>query len=179
MSADEIIDVLNEDGEVIDTIPREQAEQNNHTTENVLVFVFDSKGDVWTQLRPKDKKHYPGVWDISACGGVLSSESNQQAAQRETLEEMGIKVDLQFIESFLNVFPGENGEKRTRLSHLYIGVSDEQPQTTEEVDEFKKWQPGNLRKDVEANPSSYVPSFIMELDKAIEGYKKLDKQSAR
>jgi len=33
MSSHEIIDVLNEDGEVIDTVLREQAEQDNHITE--------------------------------------------------------------------------------------------------------------------------------------------------
>jgi isopentenyl-diphosphate Delta-isomerase len=173
MSKHEIIDVLNEDGEVINTIPREQAEQDNHITENVLVFVFNSLGRVWVQLRPQSKNHYPGKWDISACGGVLSDETNEQAAQRETLEEMGIEVELHHVESFLNVFPGDNGEERRRLSHLYVGTSNEQPQTSDEVDEFKDWQPDELRADVEAHPDAYIPSFVVELDKAIEGYKGL------
>ena len=141
MSKHEIIDVLNEDGEVIDTVSREQAERDNHITENVLVFVFNSLGRVWVQLRPQSKNHYPGKWDISACGGVLSDETNEQAAHRETLEEMGIEVDLHYVESFLNVFPGDNGEKRKRLSHLYVGISDKQPQISDEVDEFKDWLP--------------------------------------
>lgn len=173
MSVDEIINVLNEDGEVIDTIPREQAEQNNHMTENVLVFVFNSKGEVWTQLRPKNKKHYPGVWDISACGGIISGESHKQAARRETLEEMGIEVDLHSVETFLNVFPGENGETRTRISYLYVGLSDEQPTITDEVDEFRSWDIKELRKAVQANPDRYVPSFIIELDKALNAYEAL------
>lgn len=171
MSKHEIIDVLNEDGEVIDTISREQAEQDNHITENVLVFVFNSLGRVWVQLRPKSKNHYPGKWDISACGGVLSNETNDEAAHRETIEEMGIEVDLHHVESFLNVFPGDNGEERKRLSHLYIGISDEQPKTNEEVDEFKDWEPDELRADVIARPNAYIPSFVVELDKAIDGHK--------
>lgn len=173
MSADEIIDVLNEDGEVIDTISRREAEHHNHTTENVLIFVFNSKGNVWTQLRPKNKKHYPGAWDISACGGVISGETHEQAAQRETLEEMGLELDLHYAETFLNVFPGENGEIRRRLSHLYVGVSDEQPKITDEVDDFRNWNPHDLREDIETNPDTYVPSFIVELDKALEAHKKL------
>lgn len=36
MSKHEIIDVLNEDGAIVDTISREQAELDNHITENVL-----------------------------------------------------------------------------------------------------------------------------------------------
>jgi isopentenyl-diphosphate delta-isomerase len=173
MSKHEIIDVLNEDSKVVDTISRELAERDNHITENVLIFVFNSLGRVWIQLRPLTKNHYPGKWDISACGGVLSDETNEQAAQRETLEEMGIEVDLHHIESFLNVFPGDNGEERKRLSHLYVGKSDELPQTNPEVDEFRDWQPDELRADVLARPDDYIPSFIVELDKAIEGYRGL------
>jgi len=173
VSKHEIIDVLNEDGAIVDTISREQAELDNHITENVLVFVFNSLGKVWVQLRPQSKDHYPGKWDISACGGVLSDETNQQAAQRETLEEMGIEVELQHIESFLNVFPGDNGDERKRLSHLYIGISDEEPRVSDEVDEFREWQPDMLRADVEARPDAYIPSFIVELDIATVAYTKL------
>lgn len=173
MSQAEIIDVLNEDGEVINTISREEAERDNHITENVLIFIFNSLGKVWVQLRPKTKNHYPGMWDISACGGVLSTESHEEAAKRETFEEMGFDAELHHVESFLNVFPGEPGEIRKRLSHLYVGISDEEPQTNEEVDEFKAWDPSELRTDVLANEETYVPSFIVELDKAVEGYRNL------
>lgn len=173
MSANELIDVLNEGGEVIDTITREDAERDNHTTQNVLVFVFNSRGKVWVQLRPQTKNHYPGRWDISACGGMVSGETRDQAAKRETLEETGIEAELHHVESFLNVFPGDNGEVRKRLSHLYVGVSDQQPRLSEEVDEFKLWEPAKLRADAENRPDAYVPSFVVELDKAVAGYKHL------
>ena len=154
-----MIDVLNEEGEVIETIPRNLAEQGNHITQNVLVFIFNSSGEVWTQLRPLNKKHYPGRWDISTCGGVMSGEANEAAAYH--------------IESFMNVFPGDNGELRKRLSHLYIGVSDEQPKVNADVDEFRSWSPKNLRMNVAENPDIYVPSFLVELDKALKGYDRL------
>lgn len=105
----------------------------------------------------------------------LSGETNEQAAHRETLEEMGIEVELHHVESFLNVFPGDNGEERKWLSHLYVGISDEQPQANNEVDEFKQWEPNELRADVKAHPDAYVPSFIVELDKAIKGFKGMRK----
>jgi isopentenyl-diphosphate Delta-isomerase len=171
MSSNEMIDVLNEAGEVVGTISREQAERDNHITENVLVFVFNSRGRVWIQLRPQTKKHYPGRWDISACGGIVSGETHQQAAIRETFEEMGIKTELHHTESFINVFPGDNGEERKRLSHLYVGVSDEQPKASDEVDEFRLCGLAELRADAGAHPNVYVPSFILELEKAIRGYK--------
>jgi isopentenyl-diphosphate delta-isomerase len=171
MSVGEMIDVLNDEGEVIDTIPREVAERGNHMTQNVLVFVFDSSGKVWTQLRPLNKKHYPGKWDISTCGGFVSGESPNEAAHRETLEEMGIQVELYHVESFLNVFPDDSGKIRRRLSHLYIGMSDEQPQVNDDVGEFRIWQSKDLKDD--AVKPAYVPSFLVEFDKALQGYSHL------
>jgi isopentenyldiphosphate isomerase len=135
-----------------------------------LVFVFNSQGGVWVQLRPKTKRHYPGVWDISACGGIISGEMPTQAAAREAEEELGFAVELRRIESFMNVFPGENGEQRKRLSHLFVGVSDETPRANDDVDEFKIWQPDELRKNVMENPDLYVPSFLLELEKAISTF---------
>jgi isopentenyl-diphosphate delta-isomerase len=170
---DEIIDILDDDGNVIGSISRAEAERDNHVTENVLVFVFNSQGRVWVQLRPMTKNHYPGRWDISACGSVQSGEHHAAAAQREATEELGITPALRHVESFLNVFPGDNGEERKRLSHLYVGVSDDQPQTNEEVDEFKHWHPDELRVHVLGSPDAYVPSFIVELDKAVKGHQRL------
>ena len=167
----EIIDILDENGEVIGNVPREEAERDNHVTANVLVFLFTPAGKVWVQLRPKSKKHFPGMWDISACGGVHSGETPAKAAARETLEEAQLKVQLQHVESFLNVFPGQNGEEMRRMSHLFVGITDELPQADGvEVDGFKLWDPIKLRSDVEQNPGVYVPSFIVELDKALEAY---------
>lgn len=173
MSANEIIDILNSDGEVVDTITREEAERDNHLTQNVLIFIFNSLGKVWIQLRPMTKKHYPGRWDISACGGIISGETHGQAASRETLEETGLDMDLHYVESFLNIFPGDSGEERRRLSHLYVGINDNIPKVNDEVDEFKDLQPDVLRIDILNNPDNYTPSFIIELDKAVEGYKQI------
>ena len=168
-----MIDILDETGEVVGTMSREEAEKDNHTTENVLIFVFNSHGKVWVQLRPKTKNHYPGRWDISACGGIVSGENPDKAAKRETFEETGFGPKLHRVESFLNIFPGDNGEERRRLSHLYVGVSDDQPEENEEVDEFKLWTPDDLKLDIQDNPDSYIPSFLFEFDKALKGYKNL------
>src|SRR4030088_3038736 len=98
MAAGEMVEILNDDGVIVATISRIKAEANNHTTQNVLVFVFNSLGKVWVQLRPKAKKHYPGRWNVSACGGLLSSEEPDAAAAREVGEETGlVNVPLRYI----------------------------------------------------------------------------------
>jgi isopentenyl-diphosphate delta-isomerase len=167
----EVLEILDEDGHVVGTMTRVDAEAANHVTQNVLVFIFDTSGRIWIQLRPKTKKHFAGLWDISTCGGVVHGETPAESAEREQFEEMGFKCTLEPVATFMNEFPGNNpGETYRRLSHLFIGVSDVQPQTNDEVDEFKALPYAELRADVEAHPEKYVPSFLIELDKAIPAY---------
>lgn len=162
----ELVRIFDENMNAVGVVSRKQAEERNSITENVLVFVFNNKNQVWVQLRPKTKKHFPGCWDISACGGVWSSENHKQAAMRETREEMGFDVELEFVESFVNEFSIEGGVKKV-LSHLYIGFSDKIPKTSEEVDEFKVWDVDELKEKAKKEPQIFVASFLLELDKAM------------
>ena len=168
----EMIDVVDENGVVIDTMSREKTEELNHLIQNVIVFVFNSKGEVWIQKRPMHKKHFPGLWDVSACGAVASGEKPEEAAKRETLEEMGLKPELTFVERFLNVFPGHDNKEFRRLSHIFIGVSDEKPQENDEVDEFKKVLHQELEKQIKSHQDQFIPSFLVELEKVIPTYEK-------
>jgi isopentenyl-diphosphate delta-isomerase len=139
-----------------------------------LVFIYNSKGEVWLQKRPMHKKHFPGLWEISACGAVSSGESPGQAAKRETKEETGLEVDLKHVETFLNQFTGQDGHNTTRrLSHLFIAVTEEEPQPNEEVDEFRAIDRKALEKKVETDPDKYVPSFLIELEKANTAFEKI------
>jgi len=169
---DEMIDVVDENGVVIDTMSREETEDLNHLIQNVIVFIFSPKGEVWIQKRPMHKKHFPGLWDVSACGAVASGEKPEAAAMRETLEEMGLKPKLTYVESFLNEFPGHDNKTFRRLSHLFIGVSDETPKENDEVDEFKRVPYQELDEEIKSHPDQYIPSFLVELEKVIPAYEK-------
>ena len=37
------------------------------------------------------------MWDISVGGSAIQGDSSQTAAEREVLEELGIKLDLQGV----------------------------------------------------------------------------------
>ena len=173
MANGEMVNILNETGEVMGALTREEAERDNHVIESVVVFVFDSLGRVWVQLRPLTKKYWPGRWDVSAAGGVMSHENYQEAAHRETNEEAGIDPELQYIESFMHAFPDDNGGEQRRLSHLYIGISDAQPLPGDEVDEFKKWDPAELKERALAYPSEYVAPLVHQLNRAVSAWERL------
>jgi len=60
----------------------------------IHVAIFDSKGRMLIQRRLKEKKPWPDLWDISCGGSVIAGEDSRTAAQREVMEELGLKVDL-------------------------------------------------------------------------------------
>lgn len=61
------------------------------------VVIFNSQGQMLIQKRHQDKILFPGMWDISAAGSVISGESSQMAIERELKEELGLSVDFSNI----------------------------------------------------------------------------------
>lgn len=74
----------------------------------VHLCIFNSKGELLIQQRALNKSMFPGVWDLSAGGHVLSGETTKEAAMRETKEELGFHdfdgMKFAFMEPFSYVF---------------------------------------------------------------------------
>ena len=60
----------------------------------VHVCIFNSDNELLIQKRQPWKTGWPGMWDVTVGGSALAGESSIQAAQRETLEEIGYAIDL-------------------------------------------------------------------------------------
>lgn len=60
----------------------------------VHICVFDTKGRMLIQQRQPFKKGWPGMWGVSVGGCAVAGETSRNAAERETLEELGLEIDL-------------------------------------------------------------------------------------
>jgi isopentenyldiphosphate isomerase len=60
----------------------------------VHVCIFNAQGQLLIQKRQPWKKRWPNLWDVSAAGRAQAGEDSAAAAERETLEELGLKIDL-------------------------------------------------------------------------------------
>lgn len=69
----------------------------------VHVCIFNRKGEMLIQQRQPFKEGWPNLWDLTVGGSAVAGESSQSAAERETLEEIGLKIDLQKIRPHLTV----------------------------------------------------------------------------
>jgi isopentenyl-diphosphate delta-isomerase type 1 len=89
---EEIFDVVNERDEVIDRKPRKEVHARGLLHRAVHVLVFNSRGEVYLQMRSAKKDRHPSVWDSSASGHVDSGEDYDATAVREVWEEIGLKL---------------------------------------------------------------------------------------
>lgn len=96
----EIIDELNDKGEVIGQIDKDLAHKEGRLHKAIHLWILNKKNEILLQYRCKDKKLYPDTWDVSVGGHVSQGEDTKTACLREAKEELGIDIkekDLEYI----------------------------------------------------------------------------------
>ena len=69
----------------------------------VHICIFNSKGEMLIQQRQPFKEGWPNMWDITVGGSAIKGDTSQMAAERELMEELGIKISLQNIRPHLTI----------------------------------------------------------------------------
>jgi 8-oxo-dGTP pyrophosphatase MutT (NUDIX family) len=91
----ERVDVVDEDGHVVDTVTRREMRARRLPHRSTYVLVFNRRGELFVHLRTATKDVHPSHWDVCA-GGVLSAgESFDDGARRELQEELGVAAPLE------------------------------------------------------------------------------------
>ena len=60
----------------------------------VHVVIFNSRGEMLIQQRQPFKEGWPNLWDVNVGGSAVAGDTSRTAAQRETMEEIGLAIDL-------------------------------------------------------------------------------------
>ncbi len=104
---DELVDVVDEDDRVIDTVTRRELRAANLLHRCTYVIVCNSKDEVFVHKRTDTKDVYPGMYDVAAGGVNAAGESYEGCAARELEEELGVKAAPTF--RFLHRYEGPSG----------------------------------------------------------------------
>ena len=88
--ADEIVSIVDEQNRETGTATRRQMRQQRLIHRCTYVFVFNSKGELFVQLRTPVKDIYPSYFDLAAGGVINAREEFDAGAARELEEELGV-----------------------------------------------------------------------------------------
>lgn len=64
---------------------------------SAIVLIFNTQGELALQLRAANDDSFPSHWDFAAGGGIDEGENEQEAAERELREELGVEAKTEFI----------------------------------------------------------------------------------
>lgn len=105
------------------------------------VIIFNTKGEMLIQLRASNDNSFPLHWDFAAGGGIDEGEDSQEAAEREVMEELGVKAEIHFIIEEHITYTAWQSEI-TREGHLFLykaehdGPFDPDPHELDDVQFF-------------------------------------------
>lgn len=90
LSADELLDIVDEHDRVVGQAPRSEAYARRLRHRCAFVQVRDAAGRVFVHRRTARKLVFPSLYDMFVGGVVGAGESYDEAALRETEEELGV-----------------------------------------------------------------------------------------
>ncbi len=132
----EFVDIVNERDEVIGKASRKEIYEKLLSHRIVHVLVFDKKGRMALQLRSKKIDFCPNCWSTAVGGHVMSGESYEQAAIRESKEELGIIPKLDFFSKDIYIDPRNFIKHLTIYKAIYTGKFNEDSNDVEKTEFF-------------------------------------------
>lgn len=156
---EELVDIVDRDDTVVGTISKGEAHERGLLHRIVMVFVFDSSGNLLLHRRATTKR-----LDASASGHVGAGESYATAAGRELEEEIGLHTPLSHVGTIL----AKEGERigPYLLTHhigIFVGthVTEEPIRILpEEVIEVLAFPLSEIKHMYEEEPELFSPTFI-------------------
>ena len=160
-SGEELFPVVDEKGNVIDSMTRKEAHCGTKRLHPVVhLHVYNSKGELYLQHRAEWKEVQPGKWDTATGGHIDYGETIYEALEREVYEEIGLHPDL-YTPQFKTKYVYESSIER-ELVYIFTTVYDgELSPSKTETQGGKFWTPDELKQNIGKNV--FTPMFEKEV----------------
>lgn len=123
----------------------------------VHVWIINDKGEFLIQKRQPWKEGWPNMWDSSVAGSAISGENSEEAAMRETKEELGIDLDIDKGEILFTI-KFSRGFDDIWIVRQNVDISDLKLQYEEVAD--AKWVKGSEIKQLISNGEFIEHNYI-------------------
>lgn len=122
--ADEFVDILDKTGKLTGEVKlKSEAHRLGLYHASVHIWFYTKNGEVLLQKRAYNKDTYPDLWDVSVAGHIEAGETPENAAIRETKEEIGLsisKMNLDFVGIFLSKKIPKPNLYDNEFHHIYL-----------------------------------------------------------
>ena len=78
----------------------------------VHVVIFNTQGEMLILQRQPFKEGWPNMWEVTVGGSAIAGDTSRTAAQREVLEEIGLRIDLTLVSDALRAESRDAGIDR-------------------------------------------------------------------
>lgn len=159
MAIEEVI-LVNEKDEVQGSMEKLLAHKKGLLHRAISVVLVNSKNEVLLQRRALHKYHSAGLWSNTCCSHPRPNESTLKAANRRLMEEMGMAVELLHKDEFIYRVELEKGLSEHEYDHVFLGVSNEDPQPNpDEVMDYKWISFETLQQELNLHPEQFTYWF--------------------
>lgn len=177
----ELLDVLDENGNYTGQVEeRKVIHEKGLWHIHVGVWIMNKKGELLFQQRSMQKKINPGKWTRTG-GHVDSGETSLQAVQRETYEEIGVKIPLDKFELLSvkkeEIYIPDYKVTNRHFIYSYFAVVDykieDYIKQEEEVSDLKYITIEEMEKAYENKDANFTFIKWKSVDNVIEKLKKI------
>ena len=158
MPQDELVDIVDENGNFIKVVSKKEAHKKGLLHKIVITEVIDSKGR-WLMVKQAKGKQDTG-WVSPMGGHVGAGEAEDKALKRETKEELCITGDFKYEFVGRKVFNRfVIGNQENHFFNIYKIFSDQEPIINHEIESYKYFTEEELKKDLKENPKMFGGAF--------------------
>jgi len=137
------------------------------------IFVFrNNRDEVLLQKRSSLKPLFPLFWANTCCSHPQEGEDIVESAQKRLQEEMGFTCPLTALKSFVYQADDPSGELAEHEYDTILVADIEEVEVQSNPDEVEEWKWMSLSElliDIDENPETYAPWFLIALSHIFDG----------
>lgn len=164
MSADELVDVIDENNTVLYQRTKKQAHEEGLLHRTVIAEVHTSNGE-WVLVKQAGHKQDAGQYVSPVGGHVKAGETEIEALKRETEEEIGL-TDFSYEKIGQFVYDRETlGHRENHLFVIFLIHSDEEFSLNDESVGYERFTEAELKEKLKAHPEQFGDAFHIIIKK--------------